>query len=45
MALSYHAAFDSYDLGPLIGLAAGTLAGIYPALRASRLEPVDALRS
>ena len=24
---------------------AGTLAGIYPALRASRLEPVDALRS
>ncbi|WGT47125.1 ABC transporter permease [Tessaracoccus lacteus] len=32
-------------LGPLIGLAAGTLAGIYPALRASRLEPVDALRS
>lgn len=31
--------------GPAIGLTAGTLAGVYPALRASRLEPVDALRS
>ena len=25
--------------GPLVGLVAGTLAGIYPSLRASRLEP------
>lgn len=32
-------------LGPVIGLVAGTLAGIYPALRASHLEPADALRS
>jgi len=31
--------------GPGIGLAAGLLAGAYPALRASRVEPVVALRS
>lgn len=32
-------------IGPLIGLAAGTLAGLNPSLRAARLEPVEALRS
>jgi putative ABC transport system permease protein len=32
-------------LGPLVGLAAGAVAGIYPSLRAASLEPVDALRS
>ena len=31
-------------LGPVIGLASGSLGGIFPALRASALQPVDALR-
>ncbi|MDO5092366.1 MAG: ABC transporter permease [Propionibacteriaceae bacterium] len=31
--------------GPIVGLLAGTLAGVYPSLRASRLEPVEALRA
>jgi putative ABC transport system permease protein len=29
---------------PLVGVAVGLFAGAYPALRASRVEPVDALR-
>ena len=32
-------------LAPLIGGLTGLVAGAYPAVRASRLEPVDALRS
>lgn len=31
-------------LGPAVGAASGALGGLLPALRASRLEPVDALR-
>jgi ABC-type antimicrobial peptide transport system permease subunit len=30
---------------PAIGVAVGVLAGAHPAVRAARLEPVDALRS
>ena len=29
---------------PFVGFAVGVLSGIYPALRAASLEPVDALR-
>ncbi len=31
--------------GPVIGILAGSLAGFYPALRASRVEPMSVLRS
>jgi ABC-type antimicrobial peptide transport system permease subunit len=30
---------------PLLGAAIGFISGTYPALRAARMEPVDALRS
>ncbi|MBB6415652.1 ABC-type lipoprotein release transport system permease subunit [Streptomyces sp. AK010] len=29
---------------PLVGLATGVLAGLYPAWRASRIQPAEALR-
>jgi putative ABC transport system permease protein len=30
---------------PVAGALVGLLAGLYPSLRASRMEPVDALRA
>jgi macrolide transport system ATP-binding/permease protein len=32
-------------LSPLVGAAIGLLAGLYPALRAAQMQPVDALRA
>jgi putative ABC transport system permease protein len=31
-------------LGVTLGLTVGIVAGVYPAARASKLDPVDALR-
>lgn len=36
---------EAVAAGPLLGVASGLLAGVYPAVRAARVEPTSALRS
>ncbi|MEE4543462.1 ABC transporter permease [Streptomyces sp. V4-01] len=46
MARDWTAVLQPYTVlaAPLIGMATGFAAGLYPALRAARIEPLDALR-
>ncbi|WP_323137096.1 MULTISPECIES: ABC transporter permease [unclassified Streptomyces] len=46
LARSWTAVLEPYTVlpAPLIGVVIGFLAGLYPALRAARIEPLEALR-
>ncbi|QAY60419.1 ABC transporter permease [Microbacterium protaetiae] len=44
--LGWSAIIEPWSLivGPLLGVAVGTIAGLYPAIRATHVEPVEAFR-
>ena len=44
MIASFLIVESNYFLGAIMGTGVGVIAGVYPASRASRLDPITALR-
>ena len=42
--VSFTPAYDWFVIAVVVGMLVGVLAGLYPAWRAARIDPIDALR-